>query len=118
MQPLPVNKFVHLVIRKKLFELPIASVLQIADLFFGPGISSDAFDGYLIWCHFVETAAVEAEIDSEMSVHPLSGPPSAFVADSVERVLKLGLEEGFCLFFGDVVLGLHYADYLKWWRMC
>lgn len=107
MQPLPVNKLMHLVIRKKLFELPISSILQKANLFFGPGISSDAFDGDFIGGHFVETAAVEAEIDSEVSIHPLPGPPSAFVTDSVERVLELGLEEGFCLFFGDVVLGLH-----------
>lgn len=48
-----------------------------------------------------------------MSVHPLSGPPSAFVADSVERVLELGLEEGLRLFFGDVALALHDAEYLK-----
>ena len=103
----------HLVIGEKLSELPIASVFQKIDLLFGPGVSSDALDGYFLRCHFVDAAAVEAKIDGEMDIDPLSGSPSAFVADSVERVLELGLEERFGLFFGDVALALHLLYYLK-----
>ncbi len=93
-EPLPVDQLLHVVVGEKLPHLAIAPILQETQLFRSPWVGSDAFDGNERGGLAIERGAVEAEINGEVGVDPLPCPAAAFVADSVERVCELFLEEG------------------------
>jgi hypothetical protein len=113
---LAVDEFLHVVIRQELTHLPVAANLEKAQFLRSPGISRNAFNidegGRLT----IERGAVEAEIDSQMRLHPLPGASAALIAVCVEGVAELPLEEVLRLLLGNITAALHEII-ITWMKM-